>query len=80
MKIILFSDNATWSLQRLISKLTFVLHGCVGGRLKLMKEKLGEAEYLLSFLVASVNLSKEQKMMCPEGMIQNDFKLSECTK
>lgn len=45
-----------------------------------MKEKLGEAEYLLSFLVASVNLSKEQKMMCPEGMIQHDFKLSECTK
>lgn len=45
-----------------------------------MKEKL-EAEYfLLSFLGASDNLYKEQKMMRPGGMIYHDLELSECTK
>lgn len=45
------------------SKLTFVVHDCVGGKLK-VKEKLIEVEYfLLNFLGASDNLSKEQKIM-----------------
>lgn len=48
---------------------TFGVYDCVGGKLK-VKEKLREAEYfLLSFLGASDNLSKEQKIMWPEGMM-----------